>query len=81
MKVWITKWCLTAGIKEHKAELCTGWVPDGSMINVPTMTFGYFHKPDWYDNEADAVAHADTVRIKRISALKKKIVKLEKMKF
>ena len=43
----------------------------------------YYHGKgkDWHETKESAIAYANEKREKKISALKKKIVKLEQMKF
>ena len=77
MKVYITKYCLTQGIFEREAEL-----RDDNMILVKDGVYSsYYHKPEWHDNLADASKQAESMRLKEIEALKRKMAKLEKLKF
>jgi hypothetical protein len=84
MKVWITKYALTAGITEIDAEVCSS-VSDG-MIRVPkkegSHTYDdYYHKPYWHETREEAVKRAESMRVKKIASLKNSLAKFEKMKF
>lgn len=81
MKVWITKYALSSGITEADAEVCLD-VNDGMVrIHRNASSYDYFHKPYWHETREEAVAHAESMRVKKIESLKKNITKLEKTKF
>lgn len=80
MKVWITKYALTTGIYAAEAEVCET-VEDGTMIRVLSSYGGYFHKPNWWDNEADAIRRAEVMRKRKIAGLQKQLEKLKALKF
>ena len=74
---WVTKYALTLGIKKvdgrinHKISsgmLCYG---DGETA----------HGNDWHRTEAEAVARAEQMRLKKIESLNKQIAKLKKLSF
>lgn len=76
MKVFITKYALTSGIKETEVT------PIRDFPNIVKFnSHNYIHKPFWHENEKDAINHAENIRTKRIESLKKQITKLEKLKF
>lgn len=83
MKVWITKYALSSGIMEADAEVCD--VGDGRMIRVPKKAGeyadNYFHKPHWHETREEAVQKAESMRVSKISSMKKSIEKIEKLKF
>lgn len=79
MKIYVTKYALTAGIKEHDAEI------DGAMaivrpIGTAWMT-SYFHGNDWHMTANEASIRAEEMRIAKIASLRKQISKLEAVKF
>lgn len=49
------------------------------MISSPK--YGYFFEKEWHDTQAEAIAFAEEMRIKKIASLKKQIAKLEKINF
>ena len=76
MKIFCTRWCLTAGIEEMEAES----VPQSGMVTVkrPNGWPLYLHGEgrDWHRTREQAVARANVVRVKRISTVKKQLSKL-----
>lgn len=79
MKVWITKYALSDGIKELEVEQSDGF-PDivcGKSLN------DYYHGEgkDWHRTYESATVRANEMRQKKIASLKKQIEKLEKMRF
>lgn len=77
MKAWITKYALTKGILEKEVEGCRDGMARESESHFPT----YYHGTDWHKDKKSAIAKAEEMRKKKIASLKKKIEKLEKMKF
>jgi hypothetical protein len=75
MKIYVTKYALTAGIKEHEAEISSS---GGAYVNG---LYGGFFGNDFWDNEEEAKKHANVMRLKKIASLKKQIEKLEKLTF
>lgn len=78
MKIWITKYALTQGVYSLEAEIDSDY-PD--MAVHRTRFPSYFHKPYWHLTEEEAVAHAETMRVKKIVSLRKSIAKLENLRF
>lgn len=77
MKVWITKYALTKGIIEAEGE----YDP-----NYPTMVRvdGYlssFHKPYWHTTEAEAIKHAEYMKLTKLESLTRQFTKLQNMNF
>lgn len=81
MKVWITKYALTQGIFEIEAEECGMGFP--GMIQTKEEHPSHCHEEgkDWHRSKESAVKRAEEMRQKKITSLKKKLEKLEKMKF
>lgn len=81
MKVWITKYALTAGIKVHKAkeEPRDGHVVvhDRSGLNGWSMFFG----KEWHLSEEEAIKRAEQMRSDKIASLQKQIEKLNRLSF
>ena len=85
MKVWITKYALSEGIKEVEAELCLDTDKTGNMIKCELISGfnSYFHGEgrDWHKTREAAIKKAEEMRQKKIESLKKQLQKLEKMRF
>lgn len=79
MKVWITKYALSTGIKELEVEQSDGFLDmvRGKLLN------DYYHGEgmDWHRTYESATVRANEMRQKKIASLKKQIEKLEKMRF
>lgn len=83
MKVYVTKYALTEGIKEMEVEECEASPRMVRSVN-PDRIFGiYFHGEgrEWHKTVESAVAKAELMRLKKIQVLKKSLLKLEEMKF
>lgn len=74
-KRWVTKNCLSKGIRycEGYMESFPGW--------FYAQGVGSLRKSEHHETYEDAKEKAESMRIKRINALKKKIKDLEEMKF
>ena len=79
IKVWITKHALTAGIIEAEAEVFDQY-PNMITVNDGGGRYHY-HGNDWHRSQVNAWARACEMRYNKINSLKKKIAKLEVMKF
>ncbi len=79
MTVWITKYALTTGIYKIDAKEIkdSHRMIQQSGTNYPT----YYHKPDWHESNAEALAHAEKMRQKKIESLDKQIGKIKAMRF
>ena len=80
MKVWITKYALTMGIFEMKAEISKG----GSGVRYASgkTAKGYpVFTREFAETRDEALKVAEGMRKRRIESLKKSIAKLEKMEF
>lgn len=79
MKVWITKYALTDGIVEKECKDCG----DGMVKEIENPFPIYYHGEgkDWHRTKESAIQKAEEMRKKKIESLKKKIKKLEEMKF
>ncbi len=76
MKVYVTKYALTKGILEF--EVVTSNFSDMVKIKGTTQLF---HKNEWWNNKADAIKHAEEMRLAKIHSLQKQIIKLQNLKF
>ena len=79
MKVWITKYALTSGIKEMEVEQSEDF-PDivkGKTWNDSQQGEGR----EWHRTYESAIAKAEEMRLKRIESLKEQIAKLKKKRF
>lgn len=81
MKIWVTKYALTVGIKVYKAreEPRDGHVVvhDRQGLNGWSMFFG----KDWHTSEDAALKRAEQMREDKIASLKKQIEKLNELSF
>lgn len=75
MKVFVTKYALSNGIKETDCKISEQF-PDMAVDGL-----AYHHKPDWHENKEDAIIQAEKMRVAKIASLKKQLNKLEKLKF
>lgn len=80
MQVFITRYWETAGIIEKDVEL-TGSADMVKSTDPKDVYSPYFHLPDWHQTRKEAADFADKKRLQKIDSLKKKISKLEAMKF
>lgn len=79
-KVFITKYALTKGIIAVDAEIVPS--SDGSGLlyaSTKRRDFSVFTR-EFERTEAEALATAETMRTRKIAALKRQISKLEKLK-
>ena len=76
MKVWITKYALTDGIIEREAEEI-----EGKCIQTVERFPAFYSRKDWYKTREDAVKRANEMKEREINSLKKRIKKLEDLKF
>ena len=79
MKIYITKYALTVGIKEEYAE--TSDLDECATVRKPGDYPQYFYGNDWHVTKEEAICKAEMMRIKKIASLSKQITKLEKLKF
>jgi len=82
MTVYITKYTLTRGILEVEALPV---IERGQIIGVAFTIPGFCRqrafRNDWHSTKTDAKAQAETMRLKAISTLNKKLRKLESLTF
>lgn len=76
MKVWITKYALTAGIETSEWPQSSDgsnfmWLQDGRMV----------HKKYVFHDRGNAVANAESIRLEKIKSLEKQIAKLKALNF
>lgn len=79
MTAYITKYALTKGIIEVEATPCKS--PTMIKYQLPGYTETYAHTNEWFGTLGAALAHAEVMRLKAITALNKKLRKLEKINF
>lgn len=78
MEVWITRYVLSKGIIKEECEDCG----NGLVKTIgPYPIFYHVEGEDWHRTKESAVKKAEEMRQKEIFRMKKKIKKLEKMKF
>lgn len=80
MKVWITKYALSEGIREVDGEVTRDFPEILSSKDYP---YGYLHGEgkEWHRTRKSAYARADKMRLEKIVSLKKQIAKLEALDF
>ncbi|MCD8491128.1 MAG: hypothetical protein LRY51_04085 [Geovibrio sp.] len=80
MKVWITKYALSEGIFVIDGEVQEDFVSYRRPKHDRLGMQSFAHGKEWHKNEADALAHVEEMKKKKIQSLQKQIDKLEKMK-
>ena len=77
---WVTKYALTTGIDKVSGNVCHGI--SSEMLSYGTQSFhATAHGDEWHRTEAEAVARAEQMRLKKIAGLEKQIAKLKKLSF
>lgn len=79
MKAYITKYALTQGILERDVRSFDDKTAED--ITGGHLRAKYYHENEWHKSKSAAIEKAEDMRKKKIASLKKKIEKLEKMKF
>lgn len=79
-KAFITKYALTKGILEITASYS---LTGSDMIHDTDLQGVYYHGEgrQWHKTRAEAVKHANEMRLKKITTLQKQLVRLREMKF
>jgi hypothetical protein len=77
MKVWITKYALSEGIKEAESKSIES---DYGYLSVEGY-WSSFSRKEYATTKEDAIKQANDKRIKKIASLKKQISNLENLKF
>lgn len=80
-KLWCSKYALARGIEEVIATSESKKYRNGVYITIEKSLGLFYVGEDVHDLREDAVAKAETARIKKIASLRKQIAKLEKMVF
>ncbi len=82
MKIWNTKYALTAGVTEHEVEEPSS---DSGLIvtREPGKMNHYLHGDgrEWHRTRESAVAKANDMKRRKIESLKKQIAAIEKKVF
>lgn len=79
MKVWITKYALSDGIKEKEVKQSDSF-PE--IVHEKDLYNSYYGDgKEWHRTKESALAKAEEMRKKRIASLRKQIEKLEKLRF
>lgn len=77
---WVTKYALSTGIKIVSGRVCHSITSEAFAYS--TNGFGAMaHGNDWHRTEAEAIARAEQMRLKKIASLEKQIAKLKKLSF
>lgn len=77
MKIWITKYALSSGIKEAESK---GVESDYGYLSAEGH-WSSFSRKEYATTKEDAIKQANDKRLKKIASLKKQIVQLENLKF
>lgn len=77
MKIWITKYALTAGVLVRNGEPSfdsemMGYIDEGRCKN-------YVHKPHWHTSQEEALSHAEDMRAKKLQSLENQIAKIRNL--
>lgn len=79
MKVWITKYALSKGIKETEVKQSNSF-PE--IVHGKDLYDSYHGEgKEWHRTKESALARAEEMRKKKIDSLRKQIEKLEKLRF
>jgi hypothetical protein len=77
VKIWNTKYALTSGISEHEAENDG----DDGIVRLGPCIYLHGEGREWHRSLKSAAIKSDNMRIAKIDSLRKRIAKLEAMKF
>lgn len=81
MKIWISKYALSAGITEHECEAPKEG-SDRVYPGAPFMAFyGFTLGKDAHDTREGAVAAAEKMRKRKVASVRKQLQRLEDMTF
>ncbi len=81
MKVWITKYALSEGIREAEVEKIES-VPGMVSETAPFWPMAFHGEGrEWHTNRQSAEDRAEIMRLNRISSLEKQIRKLKALSF
>lgn len=75
MKVFVTKYALTAGIQEVEVELL-----DGGMCR-PSNGYVYYHYGEWHTTREAAALKAEEMRRRKLAALHRQVAKIKGLVF
>jgi hypothetical protein len=78
MEIYVTRYALTEGIQKKKACRVVGEIV---LCSDPGHLDAYFHRPDWHETLAEAKAHAEKMRVKKIASLEKQLERLKALNF
>ncbi len=78
LKVWITKYALTSGVKEIEGEI----VEDTpTMLSVKENGYlVYYHKPHWHVSKEEASSQVLTMILAKEKSLQATMAKLKSLK-
>ncbi len=80
MKAYVTDHALTVGILEVEART---YDDHNTMIEYSHCPFyvQYAHAGEWFTSRDEAIADAESRRVRKIASLKRQIAKLEGLRF
>lgn len=79
IKVIITKYALTSGMKQAEAKLCSN--SEGRMIATKENGYTvYYHKPHWHTSHEEANAQVRKMIEAKIKSIKKTLAKMEQLR-
>ena len=79
MKVWITKYALTAGLEEIEVRDC-----GGGMVETAAQSWKqYFHGEgrDWHRTKEGALARCEAMRKAKLKSIDKQRKRIESLRF
>jgi hypothetical protein len=74
---YVTKYALTQGIYQIEAQTTSS---PKLVVNAKNK-IEYYHKPFWHTTKAEAVAHAEQMRQRKIVSVEKQLAKLKALTF
>lgn len=81
VKIWVTKYALTKGIFETKAEVDPVEYPGMATIRHGNSWPEHYHGRDWHLDRLSALQQAERMRQAKIRSLRVQLAKYEAMKF
>lgn len=80
-KIYVTKYALTDGVREHEADILDG----GKYARVKAASCTHLNQlfcgKDFHLNEYSAIERAEEMRIKKLQSLDKQIKKMSALTF
>lgn len=72
--VWVTRYWFTKGIMKYENAVLTA--PDRVAVLIRNYWNNYFHGNEWHRTEAEARAHVEVLRQRKIESMEKRLERL-----